>query len=99
MKHRTETRRCIGKAIVELDRAFMAAIEDGQPTAAVQAALDKAHALLQATDDKAIRALVDAKTLPQYFGRLFLESHPAVRAYVLAADAALHAEGVTEQRE
>ncbi len=42
-KKKNAFQRAIGKLIVELDRVYMAQIEDGQPLEPIDLALHKAH--------------------------------------------------------
>ncbi len=89
-KKKNAFQRAIGKLIVELDRVYMAQIEDGQPLEPIDLALHKAHQLLR------IESIADAKTrlgpvsLNHYFGNVWLDAWPEVAARVADAQEALN---------
>ena len=86
---RTPIRRAIGKLIVELDREYMRALEDSQPTDWIQAALDKAHDLLGYDSDSKVRGVIGAGTMTRFFGSLESQSYPGVAARLAELDSLL----------
>ena len=88
-KKRNAFQRAIGKLIVELDRVYMAQVEDGQPCEPIDLALHKAHQLLR------IESVAEAKThlgpasLSHHFGNIWLDAWPAVAAKVEEAQKVL----------
>lgn len=83
---RTPVRRAVGKLIMELDREYMRAVEDGQPTEWLQSALDKAHDFLGCETDSEVRGILGPKTMVRFFGSLKSQSFPRVAAKLAELD-------------
>ncbi|MGY4533988.1 hypothetical protein ACVW0Y_003124 [Pseudomonas sp. TE3786] len=90
---RTESAKAAGKLIKEIQRVWNYNIEYGQPNASLsEDILDLAHDLLQARDAPGIKRLLGKRTVKQYLGSLWVESHPAVKARVEQLEQAIASE-------
>lgn len=90
---RTESAKAAGKLIKEIQRVWSYNIEYGQPNVSrSEDILELAHDLLQARDAPGIKRLLGSRSVKQYLGSLWVESHPEVKTRVEQLEQAIASE-------